>query len=540
MAVDDVGSSPPTTSVPAPTTPPPVPSTTTSTEPPAPAPVRSLVINEIQAGNDSTIRDEAGGLDDWIELYNDGPAEVFLDGWSIEDGSRRWVAPAGIFVPAGGRVLVWADEAVAEGEWHAPFSLSGEGESLTLLDPTGRVADDVTWPALVDDTVYGRFPDGAAWAASIDATPDAPNPADPGGSTDPSDGLFPDDQMVRFDIEMSQAAIDQLYADPYTYVPAALTYAGVRFEPVGVHIKGQWGSFRYPDAKMALKVDLREYDDSFRLRGLEKLTLNNMVQDWSCVHETLAYELMRQCDVPGPRTAWAEVYLNGEYRGLYLHLESIDDVFLARWFASAEGNLYEGEYGQDLSLGWIDGLEVDEQGALAVPDRADLVALATLIAQPPTEGLVGDLEAIVDVDRTLRALAVETVIGHWDGYFYYPNNWRVYHEPTSGQFQLLPSGVDQTFGWSADLYAAAGDLAWWMLEIPSVRARYDLALWEVADKLGALDVRQRVDDAVPVFWPSLQADGYREMTTSSAASSIDGTISWAEARPAQIYDVLFP
>ena len=97
-----------------------------------------------------------------------------------------------------------------------------------------------------------------------------------------------------------------------------------------------------------------------------------------------------------------------------------------------------------------------------------------------------------------------------------------------------------TFGWSADLYAAAGDLAWWMLEIPSVRARYDLALWEVADKLGALDVRQRVDDAVPVFWPSLQADGYREMTTSSAASSIDGTISWAEARPAQIYDVLFP
>lgn len=82
----------------------------------------TLRINEVMASNGSTIADEDGGYEDWIELANLGTEPLDLDGWGLSDdyGSPfRWVFPSVTLEP-GGLLLLWAsgkDRAVRPAGW---------------------------------------------------------------------------------------------------------------------------------------------------------------------------------------------------------------------------------------------------------------------------------------------------------------------------------------------------------------------------------------------------------------------------------------
>lgn len=68
-------------------------------------------INEVMASNQSTIPDEDGDFEDWIELYNYGAAIVDLSEWGLSedyDNPFRWTFPAGTTVWPGEHLLVWA------------------------------------------------------------------------------------------------------------------------------------------------------------------------------------------------------------------------------------------------------------------------------------------------------------------------------------------------------------------------------------------------------------------------------------------------
>lgn len=71
-----------------------------------------VFINEIQSSNDTTLSDAHGTSSDWIELYNAGTSAVDLSGWGLSDKANKpfkWTFPEGVFVPAKGHLLVWAN-----------------------------------------------------------------------------------------------------------------------------------------------------------------------------------------------------------------------------------------------------------------------------------------------------------------------------------------------------------------------------------------------------------------------------------------------
>ena len=118
---------------------------------------------------------------------------------------------------------------------------------------------------------------------------------------------------------------------------------GGEFGPldVGIRLKGGVGSFRPLTKKAAFKVKFDEYVEGQTLLGLKKLTLNNMVQDPSMIHETLGLRgrfARRACRPRGRATPTCAV--NGEDYGLYLDVETLDKVSLPRLFASTQ-HLYE-------------------------------------------------------------------------------------------------------------------------------------------------------------------------------------------------------
>jgi hypothetical protein len=124
-----------------------------------------LFINEFMASNDSTIMDEYGDFDDWIEIYNGDNEPVWLGDKYLSDelsNPDKWPLPDYTMQP-GSFLLIWADEEQEEGLFHASFKLDADGEELGIFDneTTGYfLLDSVTFGIQQADTSFGRQEDG--------------------------------------------------------------------------------------------------------------------------------------------------------------------------------------------------------------------------------------------------------------------------------------------------------------------------------------------------------------------------------------------
>lgn len=123
----------------------------------------SVVINELMASNTATVTDDSGKYEDWIELFNKSDKDVDLSGYYLTDDAsdlQKWTFPAGSVIAAHDYYILWADEDLDEGDNHCDFKLSASGEQLILSDPSGNVADSVTWGQQETDMGLARVPNG--------------------------------------------------------------------------------------------------------------------------------------------------------------------------------------------------------------------------------------------------------------------------------------------------------------------------------------------------------------------------------------------
>ena len=147
------------------------------TAPPAPLP---LCVNEFMPDNEATLFDDAGETPDWIELHNPTAEDVDLDGWSMSDDRDADRAPlaAGLTVPAGGFLLLYADGDEDAGPDHLDFSLDADGGDVALYAPDGRglvvgyglIEEDFS-AARVTDCCEGE----GCWSFDFRGTPGATN-----------------------------------------------------------------------------------------------------------------------------------------------------------------------------------------------------------------------------------------------------------------------------------------------------------------------------------------------------------------------------
>jgi hypothetical protein len=130
----------------------------------------ALRINEWMASNNSYFDPADGDTDDWLEIYNPGAAPVDLTNWRLSDNAAKpakYVVPGGYSLPAGGRLLVWADNepqqnAAGNLQLHSNFKLSAAGSTLLLSAPDGSLVDAVTFGPQTTDRSEGHYPDGNA------------------------------------------------------------------------------------------------------------------------------------------------------------------------------------------------------------------------------------------------------------------------------------------------------------------------------------------------------------------------------------------
>ncbi len=330
------------------------------------------------------------------------------------------------------------------------------------------------------------LPDGG-----VDA-PDAPDAA-----VDLSAALFPRDRVLDVQITMAPADWAALRSQPrpsdlsdttcarqptapgYTYYSASITIDGATTAQVGLRKKGNLGSLS--TTRPGLRVKANEYVAGQRIAGLEVLTLNNNHQDDALISQCLGYELFAAAGLPASRCAFAHVRVNGEDLGVYSHVESVREEFLARHFADATGNLYES--GGDFVVGATGGFQPKTNST--APDCSDLDRVVTALGAPAAQ-LPTQLGAVVDLPAYARFWAMEVVTDHWDGYANNQNNFFVYHDPSTDKMSFIPWGIDDLFSGrqrTTRPYSvfACGSLPWKLYATPATRAQYLAALRDVLD-----------------------------------------------------------
>ena len=148
------------------------------------------------ADNVQTLADPADGdFEDWFELHNPGSDPVDLSGYFLTDtigNLQQYRIPDGTIIPAGGFLLVWADNepnqyTTSRPDLHANFRLAAGGELIALSTPAGAIVDRIDFGPQTADISEGRYPDGGPppFVSMSTPTPRAHNIIDSTGENQP-------------------------------------------------------------------------------------------------------------------------------------------------------------------------------------------------------------------------------------------------------------------------------------------------------------------------------------------------------------------
>jgi len=356
---------------------------------------------------------------------------------------KHWLA-------AGVCLLLGCEQASTTPSMSAAGASGGGGAGGSIAAGTGGVAGGTLAGMTGGMAPLGMSGVGSAGGAAGSSAGSA-GEAGAGGGEAPDAGppvdlsaeLYDEASLPRFDITLPESSVGALQADSETYVTGELRYGDEVVRNIGVRIKGE-GSLRTLDEKAAFKLKLDEFVPMQTFRGLRRMTFNNMVEDPSFLAERLAYEVFRAAELPAPRCNNALIYVNDQFYGVYANVETEDKTFLRRWFADEDGNLYE-EGQVDFESGAE--LEFDLETNEMEDDRSDLRALIGALESATPTTFLTDMSGVLDTAHFLRFTAAEALVNQWDMYGYtvfYPNNFRLYHDPTTAKFVFLPWGMDMS------------------------------------------------------------------------------------------------
>ncbi|MBQ3157276.1 MAG: lamin tail domain-containing protein [Clostridia bacterium] len=140
-----------------------------------------LVISEVMTSNQTALPDEEGEYSDWIEIWNSSNHDIDLKNVGLSDDvlSISFLFPE-MILKADERVLVYCNrvnQAVVGKPLHAKFSLSSNGETITLYDPNAYVINSVKTPIMSADESYALLADGS-WGITKEFSPGFENTTD--------------------------------------------------------------------------------------------------------------------------------------------------------------------------------------------------------------------------------------------------------------------------------------------------------------------------------------------------------------------------
>lgn len=171
--------------------------------------------------------------------------------------------------------------------------------------------------------------------------------------------LFDTSRILQVDIQMEEGKWEEMLANAMAeeYVSCNVEINGQTLYNVGIRPKGNTSLSAIasdPETdRYSLKLEFDHYVDGQTCLGLDKLILNNNYADATSRKEAIVYDMYQYLGADASLYNYAQVSVNGEYWGVYLALEAVEDSFMLRNFGAENGELYKPE---GMELGGVPGM----------------------------------------------------------------------------------------------------------------------------------------------------------------------------------------
>ncbi len=188
--------------------------------------------------------------------------------------------------------------------------------------------------------------------------------------------LFDDSYVHSIDIVMEDWDSFLESCENEEYAACSVVIDGEDFKNVAIRAKGNTSLSSvssYGNNRYSFKVEFDHYEKS-GYYGLDKLSLNNLIQDNTYMKDYLVYTLMRRYGVSSPLCSFVQITVNGELWGLYLAVEGVEESFLTRNYGTDYGELYKPD---SMSMGGGRGNGKDfSEDAVNEPEGESITASA--------------------------------------------------------------------------------------------------------------------------------------------------------------------
>lgn len=196
--------------------------------------------------------------------------------------------------------------------------------------------------------------------------------------------------------------------------------------------------------KMPLKI---QGPDNFNFK------LNNNYRDCTNgAREYIAYKLHRSFSGIAPLVAVTEVYINGEFYGLFNAVEDLNSQFFLKNVgnishrikgSSTKAGLRKNAYKSDLMWYGKDPKRYLGRYEFKRGELSHFIDLLACINHTPEE-----VYNCIDIDQACRFLAVENYVANKDGIIgtLFSHNYELIRREADGLWQLIPWDLNLTFG----------------------------------------------------------------------------------------------
>lgn len=159
--------------------------------------------------------------------------------------------------------------------------------------------------------------------------------------------LFDTSSILTVNILMDEADWNDMLANATAeeYYQCDVEIGGTTFYRVAIRPKGNTSLTSIASDpttdRYSFKLEFDKYVDGQTCFGLDKLVLNNNYADATNMKEAIVYDMFAYLGADSSLYNYAKISVNGEYWGVYLALEAVEDSFLLRNYGVSSGGLYK-------------------------------------------------------------------------------------------------------------------------------------------------------------------------------------------------------
>jgi len=296
------------------------------------------------------------------------------------------------------------------------------------------------------------------------------------GAQDLSDTIYDENRFATYRLTMSAASWNAICTDPLgagdQWQRAELDWDGESVPGVGVKRSGRGTLWVTPSTpKPGIRISFNEFEHANpagpgspgrKWRDVNRIKLDGMASgntDGSLMRDRVAYWIFRQLGAHASRACHARLYVNGDYKGVYIVEEPIRKDFTRYRWGEDSGNLYD----------VVDSRCYQWQGANPasyVPspfaaetnypggNYSDIVRLVDILSN--AADVRSQLDGHINLDRFFNHVAAYVVVAENDGIMWNDgsggtNNHWWYHRGDTNRLEIIKwdAGVTLGFGYHA-------------------------------------------------------------------------------------------